>query len=495
MKNYKLIITLNLCLLASLLITFSSCKKSFLDKKPTDAIVIQDAIKNDADMSAALNGLYSSLRATDFYGRTLAIKGDLMADHCFLSSANSGRYNNLASYTMVKTDGYASGVWSNSYKAIKNANLIINSGLAASSDAISHMYAEAYAIRALVHFDLCRNYATPYTKDQNAPGIPIVLAFDQYAKPSRNTVKEVYTQVLADLTKAFSMAKYNQGQSMSISGPPISTRTINSSFIGKYAIRALMARVYQHMGDWANARDASLDVINNSGFTLVSNANFVSYWKGTTPIASKVETLFEVTSDANNSVGDGTLANLYVSKALGGSYGDILPTKQFYDMHTATDVRKKLYLDTVRSGQQGRAYCVFKYPIDPNYDDVKILRLSEMYLIAAEAYYNLTVPASANNYLNLFAVTRDPSVVYNSSGAQILTDILNERLKEFAFEGYRFWDLTRLQMSFNKPQGQDATGAITSNVSVTPSTLNVVWPIPNDEILVNPNISQNPGYN
>jgi starch-binding outer membrane protein, SusD/RagB family len=494
MKNKKLIIGLPLFLTGSIVMIFSSCNKSFLDKKPYDAIIVQDAIKTDADMSAALNGLYSSLRATDFYGRTLAVKGDLMADHCFLSSANSGRYNNLAGYSMAKTDAYAYALWLNSYKAIKNANIIINSGLAASTDAVSHMYAEAYTIRALVHFDLCRNYAVPYTKDQNALGVPIVLAFDQYAKPARNTVKEVYTQVIADLTKAYSMAKYNQGQSMSITGPPISTRIINSSFIGKYAIRALMARVYQHMGDWTNARDAALDVINNSGFTLVSNAGFVAYWKGANPITSKVETLFEVTSDANNSVADGTLAYLYTSKPFGGAYGDILPTKQFYDMHTATDIRKKLYVDTTRSGQQGRAYYVFKYPIDPSYDDVKILRFSEMYLIAAEAYYNLTVPASANNYLNLFAVTRDPSVVYNSSGTQILTDILNERLKEFAFEGYRFWDLTRLQMSFDKPQGQDASNNITSNIAVTPSTLNTIFPIPNNEILVNPNMAQNSGY-
>jgi len=475
-------------------ICFFSCKKTFLDNKPYDSVVATDAIKNDANMSAALNGMYSSLRATDFYGRTLAIKGDLMADHCFLSSANSGRYNNLASYSMVKTDGYASNVWANSYRAIKNANLIINSGLTANTDAVSHMLAEAYAVRAMVHFDLCRNFASPYTKDPNGPGVPIVTAFDQYAKPSRNTIKEVYTKVLSDLTTAFNMAKFNQGATMSISGPPITNRVMNSSFITKYTIKAIMARVYQNMGDWANARDAALDVINNSGFTLVSPANLISYWKGTTPITTKVETLFEVTSDANNNVADGTLAYLYTPKPT-GAYGDILATNQFYNTHTATDLRKGLYNVTTRTGQLGTAVYVIKYPIDANYDDVKIVRFSEMYLIAAEAYYNLNDETNAKKYLNLFAVSRDPSANYTSTGTQILDDILSERLKEFAFEGYRFFDLYRLQRSFNKPQGQDASNNITSNIAVTPATLNVIWPIPNDERLVNPNIAQNPGYN
>src|SRR5947207_1428112 len=130
MKNNKMKTILYTFLAGTILTTTSSCNKSFLDNKPYDAVVAADAIKSDADMSTALNGLYFSLLATDFYGRTLAVKGDLMADHCFLSSFNSGRYNNLASYTMVKTDAYASNLWANSYKAIKNANLIINSGVA-----------------------------------------------------------------------------------------------------------------------------------------------------------------------------------------------------------------------------------------------------------------------------------------------------------------------------------------------------------------------------
>jgi tetratricopeptide (TPR) repeat protein len=473
----------------------SSCGKNFSDQKPYNASVVADAIKNEADLNTAINGLYSSLRATDFYGRTFAVKGDLMGDQCFLSSANSGRYTALNSYTMVNTDGYASNVWLNSYAAIKNANIIINSGLAATNDNINQLYSEAYAIRGMVYFDLVRNFAKPYSDNPDGAGVPIVLTFDQTLKPTRSTVKQVYAQAIADLTKAISLAKYNQGETMTFASTA-KIRTLNSSFISKYAIKAILARVYQNMGDWANAQTYALDVINNSGFSLIPSASLVTYWKGTDPRTDKVETLFEVTSDANNSVADGTLSAIYVSKPNGGSYGDILTMKAMYDSYTSTDTRKNVISPQTRSGQIGTAYYCYKYPPSDgtNYDDVKIIRFSEMYLIAAETYYNLNDATNANKYLNLFVQKRDPNVVYASTGAQILEDILTERGKEFLFEGYRFWDMYRLKRSFVKPLAQDGTNAITQTISVTPATLNMVFPIPQDEILVNPNITQNAGY-
>jgi hypothetical protein len=247
------------------------------------------------------------------------------------------------------------------------------------------------------------------------------------------------------------------------------------------------------MGDWANAKLYANDVITNSGFSLVAASSLISYWQGAAPLTSKTETMFEVTSDANNNVSDGTLANLYVPKPT-GSYGDELATKGFYDSFSATDVRKGLISPSTRSGQAGTAYYITKYPIDViNYDDVKIIRFSEAYLILAEAQYNLADIAGANATLNTLVLQRDPSKVYASTGAQVLADIISERSKEFAFEGYRFWDLMRLNSTFNKPQTQDANNVYTYT-AVAPGNANRLFPIPNDEILVNPNMVQNPGY-
>ena len=505
MKTFKKAFVFGLTVF--IMITMDSCKKSFLNQTPYSSVPASGAIQSVADLYSATIGLYSSLRATDFYGRTYAIKGDLLSDNCFLSTANSGRYLVFNQLNMSKTDGYASNVWLNGYSAIKNANLIINSGFPVSgvdSTNISQLYSEAYALRGMILFDLCRNFAVPYAAGASNLGVPIVLKFDQNAKPARDTISKVYAQVLSDLNKAMSYSRFNQGSTMTFITTG-QTRSMNSSYVTKYVIDGLLARVYQNMGDWANAKAAVLDIVNNGGFSLTNSNALVGYWAGTTPRTDKVETMFEVTSDANNSVSDGTLANLYVPKATGGSYGDILATKPLYDSYTSTDTRKLLYKPSTRSGQLGTALYVTKYPIDNvNFDDVKIVRYAEVLLILAEAYYNLGDNANALKYLNMVAQKRDPSLVaYATTGTATLEQILTERQKELAFEGYRFFDLYRLQRSFNKPTGQDANNNLiyltasnaVSTISFTPSnTVNWLFPIPYDEILVNSNVLQNTGY-
>jgi hypothetical protein len=107
--------------------------------------------------------------------------------------------------------------------------------------------------------------------------VPIVTTFDQNLLPPRSTTKEVYAQIVSDLNQAYTLMTYNVGQSFTITATN-STKVLNSSYFTKYAAKALLARVYQSMGDWTNAKDAALDVINNGGFNVVPNGNYVAYW-------------------------------------------------------------------------------------------------------------------------------------------------------------------------------------------------------------------------
>jgi hypothetical protein len=334
----------------ALLLAMSSCKKTFLDQQPYNSVAANTALKNDADLNAAMNGVYGSMRATDLYGRTLVVKGELMSDNCFLTTANSGRYLTFNQYNMINTDAQANNVWANAYSVIKNANLVINASVPA-NDNVSQLKAEAYTVRALMHFELVRNFASPYSVDPTKPGVPIVLNFDQNALPGRNSIKEVYTQIVADLTTAASMVKYTINNSM-IFNSTGSTRTLNSSYITKYAISALLARVYQHMGDWANAKTAALDVVNNGGFTLTASTGLSGYWANANPRADKVETIFEVTSDANNNQGSDRLAGIFLPAAApySGAYGDVLVNASLYNLYNATDARKAL----ITVGPKGR---------------------------------------------------------------------------------------------------------------------------------------------
>ncbi|MBS1566938.1 MAG: RagB/SusD family nutrient uptake outer membrane protein, partial [Bacteroidetes bacterium] len=370
---------------------FTSCKKEYLDDQPYSSVLLVNAIKSESDLAGTTTGMYSSLRTTDLYGRTLPVKGDIMADNTFVITSNSGRYTTLNSYILTASDAYALGVWQNAYIAIKYANTIIAAAPTLTQTANVKQYlGEAYAVRALMHFELVRNFGHPYTAAPNDPGVPIVLKFDQNALPGRNTVKEVYTQIIADLEQAYSLMSSYRG----------------SAYFSKYAARALEARVYQHMGDWANAKTTALDVINNSGVTLAASTAYVAYWASPAVQAStsKIETLFEVASDYTTNNGFDQIGFIYLTT--GGGYGDILANSDLYNLYSATDVRKSLMSTGTRSGQSGTAYFCQKYINAANTtdkDDTKVLRLADVILIAAEAYYNTSDITNANIYLNKVA--------------------------------------------------------------------------------------------
>jgi len=480
------------------IVLFASCTKDFLDKQPATSVASTVAILSESDMLVTLTGAYASVRNTDLFGRTLQVKGDLMADNTFVTTANSGRYITTNNYAFNNGDAYAGAIWSGAYVAIKYANTIINNSTLATSANVSQYKGEALAIRALMHFELVRNFGSPYTIDNTKPGVPIVLSYNQDALPVRNTVKEVYTQIIADLEQAYTLLTAYRG----------------TAYFSKYAARALEARVYQNMGDWANAKTTALDVINNSGWVMLAPTAYVSpsgslgtsgtnstyspggYWASAgVQAATKNETLFEVASDIANNNGFDQVGFIYLQ--VGGGYGDLLGTDVLNSLYAPTDVRIGLNPNAgvgYRSGQAGSTYLCYKYPnpaSSSDKDDTKVLRLSDIILIAAEAYYNTADPVNANLYLNKVAKQRDATFVgWADAGSQILEDILIERRKELAFEGSRFWDLVRLGRSWTKIKNLNPL----ATVAVAPGNIALIFPIPVAELNANPNMVQNPGY-
>ena len=477
-----------------------SCKKDFLDLKPSGALPANGSIRTDADLNTIANGMYAGLRSVvhnvnsvpttyTLYGRTLPIKGDLAADNVYLKTNNSGRYLSFRDYNQTAANAEAAEVWIAAYDVNKRANTVINSDIA-STEVVDQLKGEALAIRALMHFELVRNFARPYTVDANGLGVPIVTEYSQSAKPARNSTAEVYAQIVSDLNEAYSLMTLNQGEDLVITSTNTSRNT-SSAYFSKYAAKALLARVYQHMGDWANARDAALDVINNSGFSLVPAADYVSYWANPASTSNRVETIFEVSSDAASNLSSNSLSNFY---SLEG-YGDAWVTDELYNLYSDNDVRKDVIIVSPSGGRD--VYLVNKYPNTSNpadKDDTKVLRYADVLLILAEAYANLGDDASARQWLNEVVKNRVAGFAgYTSSGAQLKADIITERRKEFAFEGYRYWDLMRLNLPItNHTKSQNPLVVTTIAVDDTRR----IFPIPQAELDVNENIrgQQNPCY-
>ncbi|SMC59767.1 RagB/SusD family nutrient uptake outer membrane protein [Pedobacter africanus] len=454
------------------LLSIVSCTKSFLDQKPYTSISKEDALKTAADVKTALNGAYANLRNGELRGAAVPILGDLLADNIYLSTVNIGLFNGENAYSITTDGAYSNRVWFFAYANALQVNNIIDAPLNQGSEVMQYK-GEAYAIRALLYFDLVRFFGKPYTLAPNTLGVPIVLHYDPAALPKRNTVTEVYTQILSDLDQAISlMSQYN-----------------GSARFSKYAAIALRAKVNLYKGDYQKAYDDAKNVLANSGFTPVNRADLAAYWAAAIPHdqSNKVETLFELASDAFNNASD-ELATHFVQAD--NSEGEMLTTKSLFDAYTTADVRKSLIIKGVRNrvGGEDPAYIVNKYPVVVgDFNEKKVIRLAEVQLIAAEAAYRLNKESEALTWLNTLMAQRDPSLIYASAGVSLLADIVNERRKELAFEGDRFFDLNRLNQNINRTE-EYPSGIIEAG------DYRRVMPMPLGEINVNPNIVQNPNY-
>lgn len=462
-----------------------SCKKSFLDLKPYDQVPSDIAITNEEEMQTALNGAYFSLHTdhvgdidndgSNLFDRTLPLIGDLMADNVALVIDNSNRYTEVFNYSYLNTNSWAQDTWSAAYSTILSLNNIINADIAVTTTS-SQLKGEAKTLRALVYFYLVRLYAKPFTVSPGAAGIPIILEYNPTAKPARASVSEVYTQIEKDLTEAFTL---------------MTNTSKNSSYVTKYVAKALEAKVALTKGEYAKAKTAALDVINNGGYSLVNSTEFLAYWRNPAPVSDKKETIFEVSNDGVNNNGNNSLAYFYDP----AGYGDVFAVDALYNLYSNTDIRKALMVKGDKSGQP--INIVEKYSNSSNTadkDDDKILRYADVLLILAEASARTNDEVTARTRLNEVAQKRDPSFAgYNLTGQALIDAIINERRKELAFEGDRYWDLMRLNLDVvrinvnnNYPSNTPLTLSKTDNKRI--------WPIPQAEIDANPNITQNDGY-
>lgn len=446
-----------------------SCGEGFLELSPYTEVPSATAIRTNADLEAALNGCYAQLRSPGLFGRTLPVIGDLAADNVYISTRNSGKYLAFEQSAITTDNAQYKTIWLESYTAILRANKVIDSALPMDST-VSQLKGEAYALRALLYFTLVRTFARPYTDLPAAPGVPLVMHNDPTLRPSRNTVEQVYTAVTADLDSASRMMTADRG----------------SARFSRYAAIALHAKIKFYMGDYPQALALAREVIERSGCTLLSYSAFARYWSS--PASQnpgpRLETLFEVSSDASLNAASDELAYMYQQTA----YGDMLAAASLADLYGPDDIRRKLIISGKRESAENPAWIVNKFAAGSgDWDDKKILRLSELYLIAAESAFRSGNTQDALTYLNHLVSERSPSLRYTGLGPALLEHIITERRKELAFEGDRFHDLNRLKREIRRMDGQFK--------AVIPFTsASRVGPIPETEIMENGNLIQNEGY-
>lgn len=454
----------------------TGCKKSYLDLKPYDQVSADIAILTEGDMQAATNGIYSAMRNSVLYGRDVQLRADVLGDNVYISTTNSNRFLEYSAVTYTPITASVANTWNGKYSVILRANNVINSTIASNTNTNQYR-GEALTLRALMYHDLVKEFGKTYTAASAATdlGVPLVLAYDPTLRPARSTVQAVYDQIEKDLLAAI---------------PLLTDRTpYSAGYVNKNTAKALLARVYLFKSDWSKALTQAQDVINNGGYASVTTGTHASYWSLGTLRTDKIETLFELGFDPAGNAGLESLPYFFLQ----AGYGDALAAESFFNIFSTTDVRRALMTDAVRGGKNVKV--INKYAGNINYT-IKVVRLSEVYLTAAEAAYQSNNPALALTYLNHVATRRDASFVgYVSAGTQLLEDILTERRKELAFEGQRYWDLQRYNRDVVRI---NVNNNYATNVPLTFAKDNFrrILPIPQTEGDANPAIKpqQNPGY-
>ena len=485
-QNYKLIVEVDI-----MSITF---KKIPLTKEPPMDQSDELALSTFEGIDGATAGNYRAV--ISWYGASFPLTFDVMCGNGMVGPVNTGRMRQEPAWNYTSTS--TMGLWSSAYSAILGCNkalTAINEGKftrdGVSDEQINNIKAENLFLRALAYFDLVRVYAQPYgyikangITGVEAMGVPIVLKDDLSARPSRNTVAEVYENlIIPDLVEAERL--------MSDSYVRAGVKDVVAT-VTKPVIQALMARVYLHHEDWQLAADYATKVIKNGRFRLLSGDRFVSMWDGSVDVApqSGSEIIFEVyvsQSDGSRSdLGDYLTAP---EVAGGAGYGDVRVSNDLIDLYDATDVRLT-GLTKTNSKYPGYRWST-KYPGKNGqlaYNNVPVLRISEMYLIRSEAIYRgATVSGvTAIDDLNRVATNRNAEAYATVT----LDNLFEESRKEFLFEGHVFFDMKRLQKSL-----------VRTDYDLDPLTKNIDFPsyrwalpIPENDILYNDNMDQNPGY-
>ena len=496
---------------AILAASLSSCVNDWLDVTPSDGADAGAALTSSSDLNAARTGMYTALKGTsnlvDYYGMQFFVYGDVHAgdDYQYNNIGGSNRASfyydmNYQTASEFSSSTSSSNVaWKSPYIVIGRANRIIAaaeggalSDAAEAKATIDQYAAEAKVLRALAHFDLVRIYGKPYTEDQGASlGVPLVTGvLESNAKPARSTVAEVYTQVVKDLTEA-------------ISSNALATET-EPGYVSVWGAKAILSRVYLNMGDYANALSVAEDIIKNSGAALWTRDQYFKAWDASTPNESEFLFRLNVAGSTDNNDLNG-IGNLQQRDG----YKEMVATKKFVDMLTSDpkDVRNDMFLPAT-APKEVATYGTNKVFLNKlrgqggnlrNVTIVPIIRLSEVYLTAAECAFRNNDKTKAVEYLNDLVKNRTTTEASLATVDNItLERILIERRKELIGEGQRYFDALRNNETITRYTSEADKGwhkTLSKEAqSFDRDYFKAIAAIPQAEINANPNIKQNTGY-
>lgn len=428
------------------------------DSQLTGSIVFEDRTTANAAMAA----IYSKLRDSGLLSGSGIGSGvclGLYADELTYYGTNDSNISFLFNNTLLSTTSIASQQWNESYHQIYCANAVIegcqNSAALSTADK-NQFIGEATFVRALVHFYLMNLYGdlpyittTNYEINRVAPRVPTAIA---------------YQMIIDDLEQAIALL-------------PEAYITAERVRPNRSTASALLARVYLYKGDWAEASNAASAVLNNPEYVWENDIDKIFLKECTA-------TIWQFSPKLNGNNADEGATFIFQS----GPPPFVGLTPEFINSFASNDLRRTHWIATVTDGSI-TWYHANKYKQNTNtgasVEYSIVFRLAEQYLIRAEARARQGELIGAIADLNVVRHTAGLGDTAAITADEIIAAVMEERRHELFTEyGHRFFDLKR----------NGFLDTVLPAVKPGWNTTDKLWPIPETELLANPNLTQNPGY-
>ena len=389
-------------------LTMTSCS-NFLEIQPVGQVIPNTLEEYRALMTNIYAQDLTDRSVCDMRTKEITVRND---------SYDQSYYGDIEKWITNSTTAKEFG-WLDYYENIYYANAIIdkkNDITDGNEKDINQLVGEAYFMRGYMHFLLVNLYGKPYTKEgaKETKAVPLKLTLDLEEIPTRNTVEEVYSSILSDIEKARQLMTKKEWES-----------GYNYRF-STLAVDAFESRVRLYMGEWQLAYDTAERI-------LAQKATLEDYNSADVQLPNLYTSVESIT--AYEKIYNAT-TTLDASQA----------TQSFVDMFNSEDLRPAKYFG--EKNKDGN------YPIiktDGNSAYKCSFRVSELYLNSAEAAAHLNnLPEARNRLLQLMekryttaGYEQKKNEVNSMNQDKLITEILNERTRELAFEGHRWFDLRR----------------------------------------------------
>jgi hypothetical protein len=285
-----------------LLLALAGCKKDPVSVAPTDAYSTSTYPKTMNDMQSILSPAYSNLRSLALYGFELMPKAIANATHTSNGAYSDLVWNEWTSNNLSVTNTFSSNAWSALYTGVKNCNVTLqaadffekNSAKPGDQQDLAYIRGQALFLRAFYYFQLECFYGESYIKGTTGAdkmGVPIYETLPENvadAQQPRAKTRAVWDFIEKDL----------QASAVLLKGKVWSGNDLGR--ISEWAAKGLLGKAYVFTEDWAKARPVLLDVIQNSGKTLMPYEKYRDAFIGTTANEFNEESLFELNVDQNN---------------------------------------------------------------------------------------------------------------------------------------------------------------------------------------------------